>query len=216
MLKRDFFDSSILQDQEAFRSPEQAETLLKLISSPGERAICTVPFPFFTLTPTAPPPAVVHQMRERWDKKGTTSSKQRWLDLKNVSFGGKDQQRKQDAHTHDLDDIVLQYTYPRVDVEVSKHMNHLLKSPFVVHPSTGRVCVPVLPDQVDTFDPTAVPRVADLLMELEAAARAGEANATWEHTSLKRYVDILDRHVAGILRDRLADKKGSSRPSLAL
>merc|ERR1711939_607298 len=35
MLKRDFFDSSILQDQEAFRSPEQAETLLKLISSPA-------------------------------------------------------------------------------------------------------------------------------------------------------------------------------------
>jgi DNA primase catalytic subunit len=36
-----------------------------------------------------------------------------------------------------LEDIILQYTYPRIDAEVSKRRNHLLKSPFVIHPGTG-------------------------------------------------------------------------------
>jgi DNA primase catalytic subunit len=36
-----------------------------------------------------------------------------------------------------LEDIILQYTYPRIDAEVSKHRNHLLKAPFCVHPGTG-------------------------------------------------------------------------------
>ncbi len=36
-----------------------------------------------------------------------------------------------------MEDIILQYTYPRIDAEVSKRRNHLLKSPFVIHPGTG-------------------------------------------------------------------------------
>jgi DNA primase catalytic subunit len=42
-------------------------------------------------------------------------------------------------------------------VNVSKHLNHLLKSPFVVHPKTGKVCVPIDPAQADGFDCNAVP-----------------------------------------------------------
>lgn len=67
-----------------------------------------------------------------------------------------------------VEDIVLQYTYPRLDSEVSKHRNHLLKSPFCVHPGTGRVCVPVDPAHVEDFDPERVPTVDQLLKELDA------------------------------------------------
>jgi DNA primase catalytic subunit len=69
-----------------------------------------------------------------------------------------------------MQDIILQYTYPRLDAEVSKHRNHLLKSPFCVHPKTSRVCVPIDPELVDDFDPEKVPTVGQLLRELDEAA----------------------------------------------
>jgi DNA primase small subunit len=67
-----------------------------------------------------------------------------------------------------MEDIILQYTYPRLDAEVSKHRNHLLKAPFCVHPKTGRVCVPVDPERIEEFDPEHVPTVGQLLQELDA------------------------------------------------
>lgn len=65
-------------------------------------------------------------------------------------------------------DVVLEYTYPRLDIEVSKKLNHLLKSPFVVHPGTGRVCVPIDTRRLDEFDPLGVPTVQGLLAEIDS------------------------------------------------
>ena len=68
-----------------------------------------------------------------------------------------------------MEDIILQYTWPRIDAEVSKHRNHLLKAPFCVHPKTGRVCVPVDPSRIEEFDPAKVPTVGQLLKEIDEA-----------------------------------------------
>lgn len=77
---------------------------------------------------------------------------------------------------------MLQYCYPRLDVNVSKGVNHLLKSPFSVHPKTGdcrsenisikkllklsfvvlspgRISVPIDFEELDSFDPFAVPTI---------------------------------------------------------
>jgi DNA primase small subunit len=74
-------------------------------------------------------------------------------------------------------DIVFAHAYPRLDVEVSKHMNHLLKAPFCVHPKTGRVCVPMDPASAASFDPMAVPTVAQILNEHDRNGGKVEATA---------------------------------------
>lgn len=78
----------------------------------------------------------------------------------------------QNPLVNSMEDIILQYTYPRLDAEVSKHRNHLLKAPFCVHPATGRVCIPVDPQNVASFDPGTVPTVGELLGQLDSAGRA--------------------------------------------
>lgn len=72
-----------------------------------------------------------------------------------------------------LDEIIMAHAYPRLDMEVSKKMNHLLKAPFCVHPKTGKVCVPLDPAAADDFDPDGreVPTVAELVAELAEGAK---------------------------------------------
>ena len=57
-----------------------------------------------------------------------------------------------------IDDMMLTYVWPRIDAGVSRHLNHLLKAPFVAHPKTGRVAVPVNAVDYFRFKPGDAPR----------------------------------------------------------
>lgn len=93
-------------------------------------------------------------------------------------------------------EIVFRYGYPRLDINVSKMRNHLLKSPFCVHPSTGRVCVPIRKDDIDMFDPFAVPTLPQLERELVSIKSGGEEEShspAWKKTSLRGYFEPFQK-----------------------
>ncbi|NXH27024.1 PRI1 primase, partial [Myiagra hebetior] len=71
-------------------------------------------------------------------------------------------------------EVMLQFCFPRLDINVSKGLGHLLKSPFSVHPKTGRVSVPLDLQKLDQFDPFAVPTITSLCHELDTAGSDGE------------------------------------------
>ncbi|KAL3154366.1 hypothetical protein ABBQ32_013844 [Trebouxia sp. C0010 RCD-2024] len=120
-------------------------------------------------------------------------------------------------------DIVFAYAYPRLDVEVSKKMNHLLKAPFCVHPKTGKVCVPINPQHAEEFDPVhGVPTVSQLLKELDQSElNTGSADMKnqWKYTALQKAVwDFHDCFLDDLLannKDELAKKarKAAAQPT---
>ncbi|XP_017264934.3 DNA primase small subunit [Kryptolebias marmoratus] len=120
-------------------------------------------------------------------------------------------------------EIMLQYCYPRLDVNVSKGVNHLLKSPFSVHPKTGRVSVPIDLRELDKFDPFAVPTISLICEELDrpkageeeeekpedATEREDERDAAekrkiraYKRTSLAKYVKHFDQFLDALARSR--------------
>ena len=59
--------------------------------------------------------------------------------------------------------IIVELTYPRLDVNVTTIMNHLLKTPFSIHPSSGLLSLPIPPDQIQNFPCDWVPDIHALL-----------------------------------------------------
>ncbi|KFR01007.1 DNA primase small subunit, partial [Nipponia nippon] len=110
-------------------------------------------------------------------------------------------------------EIMLQYCFPRLDINVSKGVGHLLKSPFSVHPKTGRISVPLDLQRLDQFDPFAVPTISSLCQELDAAGDDGEQEdggetepkrraRDYKKTSLAPYVRVFEQFVEEMERAR--------------
>lgn len=126
------------------------------------------------------------------------SSLTRWNDLnKKVSdYVNTKDYRKRKTSKAILKEIMLQYAYPRLDIAVSKGMNHLLKAPFCVHPKTGRICVPFNPELVDQFNPEEVPTVSQLLDEIDkftnTATEEQKKLKDYKKTSLKECTEVFE------------------------
>ncbi|EJU02110.1 prim-pol domain-containing protein [Dacryopinax primogenitus] len=178
-----YFSQVILEDQKCFDTEEGQETLLSLV----------------------PDKTIVGKLRKLWAASPDRTSSQKFKDL-NAEISQIGDRKQAQALKQAQEDIMLQYLYPRIDAEVSKHRNHLLKAPFCIHPATGRVCVPVDPEKVDKFDPEAVPTVGGLLYELnlsqqpKAEAGADPLRGDWDRTSLKPYVQMLEKHSQALIR----------------
>lgn len=189
-LLRPYFQKVVIADQNCFKHDEQWDTLLRLL----------------------PDKEYAAQLKKRFPEGSKADSDERWKAVlkPNTNMNSVAVKKYQDA----VEDVVIQYTYPRIDTEVSKHLNHLLKSPFCIHPGTGRVCVPLLPEDVEKFVPEEVPTVGQLLVELEELSQGDNPSATagWEQTSLRPYVELFNKHVEAVLRDargaQQADKDG--------
>ncbi|KIY43299.1 prim-pol domain-containing protein [Fistulina hepatica ATCC 64428] len=205
------FSDLILKDQNCFGSQEGYEQLLRYI----------------------PNKSVVSALEEKWKDEPSRSSSQKWDDLtEQVKKLSTLDSKERTNLMHAREDIILDYTYPRLDAEVSKHRNHLLKAPFCIHPKTGRVCVPIDPARIDEFDPTTVPTVGQLLTELasapakkaadnnedqmdvDAQGGAKDHRPDWEKTSLRPYVEMFERYNAAIMEDiRLVKREAAKNES---
>lgn len=208
---RPYFLQTTLVDQETFETPEQEQRLLSLL----------------------PDNNLNDALRRKWTSSPGRSSTNKWADIDALAEAGESKTLNTTSLKNSKQDIVLEYTYPRLDSEVSKKMIHLLKSPFVIHPGTGRVCVPIDGRKAEQFDPLSVPTVSQLLSEIDAwdsahptgsagaeggvdaessapndsDARGGRKLQDYEKTSLKPYIDYFRSFIAGLLKEERSGKR---------
>ncbi|KIM45108.1 hypothetical protein M413DRAFT_330670 [Hebeloma cylindrosporum] len=180
---RTVFGELILSSQNCFGSQEGYGELLKAI----------------------PDSRIVETLRTKWEANPSRTSEEKWTDLHKSLASHR--------NLNIMEDIIIQYTYPRLDAEVSKHRNHLLKAPFCVHPKTGRVCVPLDLESINKFDPESVPTLGQLLQELDTIGmsmdkeQTREAHSDWEKTSLKPYIDIMEKHSNALMDEVRREKR---------
>lgn len=178
------FQEDVLEVQDPWASTEQAEKLLQLL----------------------PDRNLNESLRRKWDAAPGRASTSKWADIDAMAKTGASKNLDARQLLEAKQDIVLEYTYPRLDIQVTKKLNHLLKSPFVVHPGTGRVCVPINTRNLEELDPLGVPTVQGLLSEIDAWKGDEEESGAkgisdWEKTSLKPYIDQFRLFVNGLIKD---------------
>ncbi|KAI8907814.1 hypothetical protein EDD86DRAFT_191877 [Gorgonomyces haynaldii] len=146
---------------------------------------------------------ILTKLSEQWES-NRLSSRERWNQLQQEINASKKPQLQMI-----IADIIMQYTYPRLDSNVSIGLNHLLKSPFCVHPKTGRVCVPIDPENCSSFDPFKVPLLDDLIVELDLQLEQSQI--------LKPYLDLFHVFLQSMnesFREKLRQKRRQNEQTL--
>nr|CAG8586042.1 2849_t:CDS:10 [Entrophospora candida] len=161
-----YFDDLILKDQDVLKDESCWNKVLGCIPNEETR----------------------NTLKNCWSENPSQTSLDRWKDLVNElnSATGKKGKGK---FTRDKvgclpREIILQYTYPRLNEAVSININHLLKTLF------WRVCVPIPPETCDDFNPLNVSTIKSLIKELD---RFG-----YEKISLNSHIEYFEHFVQNI------------------
>ncbi|KTW31564.1 hypothetical protein T552_00202 [Pneumocystis carinii B80] len=192
---KESFRSNILISQNPWESDEGSEKLLEFITDQDLK----------------------ETLREKWKSQPMRSSYNKWHDIDIVAESGVSKNLDTKALLTAKQDIILEYMYPRLDTEVSKHLSHLLKSPFCVHPGTGRICVPIDSSCFEKFNPFEVPTVTQLLDEIDAWDKEHKENLEmsekqeqiqdYEKTSLKPYIEYFKKFTSLIMKEEAINKR---------
>ncbi|ODV80316.1 prim-pol domain-containing protein [Suhomyces tanzawaensis NRRL Y-17324] len=159
------------------------------------------------------------ELRSKWkSSSGISTSRDKWEDINVVAKSVLKSTAQANQLLDARKDIIIYYMYPRLDVEVSRQVIHLLKSPFCIHPGTGNVCVPFDPTQNISgnsqddsygFNPMTAPNLRILQKELDSWEQNSPSNdsdkklADYERTSLKPYVEYFSKFVNDMITDEL-------------
>ncbi|KAF9932691.1 hypothetical protein FBU30_007533 [Linnemannia zychae] len=195
------FPSIIFKSQNILNEPENWEKILAII----------------------PEGHVQARIRKSWEDAPGRSPALKWADMEEIIQDEySENPKKLQALEHIARDIKFQYTYPRLDEKVSININHLLKSPFCVHPKTGRVCVPIQIEDCESFSPLSSPTVPQLVRELneyDANHPSSDEESRlqdWQKTSLREYVEYFERFLKGLTQENRDSKKRDAATSKSL
>ncbi|XP_045120220.1 DNA primase small subunit-like [Portunus trituberculatus] len=182
-IAKKYFTEVVLEDQDMLGTPERWKKFLKHIPDQG--------------------------LQDTLDKlmPQCSNSSQRWNIIQSEVTKAINKGDKKSLKKNLLTEIILQYTYPRLDINVTKGLNHLLKSPFSIHPKTGRVCVCFNPQKADEFNPMNVPLVSQLLDEINAYdGEKSENMEEYKKTSMKECMVLFDSFLASLARENNVQK----------
>lgn len=165
-----YFKDIMVTNQRILQEPLQAKKILDMVKNK----------------------AVRDNIQSRWEDESEHkgSDEMKWdILVKEIERHNRKQTDKKFNPDLWLEEIVFTFLYPRLDANVSKGMNHLLKSPWCVHPKTGKICVPFNPDNVVEFDPNECPTLKNVLKERDEELTKGKANPVLE--SLKPAFKVM-------------------------
>ncbi|KXS12541.1 prim-pol domain-containing protein [Gonapodya prolifera JEL478] len=178
-----YFNKSILEKQAPLDDRSRWSKILQLISDEGIR----------------------NTLDARWAKDGGWSSRDRWGDLETEIAEATSKKASKRGGLHNVArDIKFQYTYPRLDDHVTTGLNHLLKAPFCIHP-VGNVCVPIDPADCENFNPLTVPKLYDLVRQIDEFNAANPDSVgvpDYAKTSLKPHMERFENFVNALSEEQ--------------
>lgn len=166
------FDQIVLADQDPWQDQAATAALLKRLEPAGSELLSL--------------------LSQKW-RSSSSSSREKWRDIDSVAQQIPAKKVNANALLEAKEDIILEYLYPKLDLNVSRSRKHLLKSPFCVHPDTGKVCVPISMDSYKKFNPDEAPTLQQLLAEKDSNEADGKGALEPYLVQFRQFVQALNR-----------------------